>query len=130
MRRKLCALALANLMINLLCFAPAAGAAKPKDAALPPEKVKAKIIKYGTGREARVVVRLLDGTKLKGYVSSIEADHFVVADAKHGRTTNVAYDQVRELKRDPALNAIKTATAIVGLALLGVIIVSVATVRD
>jgi hypothetical protein len=117
-------------MINLLCFAPARAAGKQKDAPLPPDMVKAKIIKYGTGRQARVVVRLLDGTKLKGYVSAIEADHFVVADARYGSATSVAYDQVRELKRGSAMDALQKATAIVSLGLLGVIIVSLATARD
>ena len=130
MRQKLCALALASLMINLIYFAPFAVAAKQKDAALPPEKVKAKIIKYGTGREARVEVKLLDGTKLKGYVSTIEADHFVVADAKHGNTTNVAYDQVRELKRDLSLTSFQQIFAAVGIGIVAIAVVAYAIHPD
>jgi hypothetical protein len=130
MRQKLCALALASLLINLLCCAPFVVAAKQKDAALPPDKVKAKIIKYGTGRDARVEVTLRDGTKLKGYVSAIETDRFVVADAKHGNTTNVAYDQVRELKRDLSLNSFQKAFAAVGLGIVAIALVAYAIHPD
>src|SRR2546423_10152271 len=126
MRQKICALALAGLVINLICFTPLAVCAKQKDAALPPEKVKAKIIRYGTGREARVIVKLLDGTRLKGYVSAIEADHFVVASVKQGNTTSVAYDQVRELKRDPSLTSFQQIFAAVGLGIVAVAVVAAA----
>ncbi|MEK7830692.1 MAG: hypothetical protein AAB401_06365, partial [Acidobacteriota bacterium] len=57
-------------------------------------KVKTGIAKLGVGPEARIEVKLRDKTKLKGYVSQINGDSFVIADAKTGATTEVPYPNV------------------------------------
>ena len=62
------------------------------------EKVRAGILKLGTGPEARVHLELRDKTRLKGYVSEAGADSFTVADAKTGKTTSVEYRQVAAVK--------------------------------
>ena len=63
------------------------------------EKARAGVMKAGTGREARVEVRLRDETKLKGYVSEAGADSFTVTDAKTGAARAVAYTDVAQVKR-------------------------------
>jgi hypothetical protein len=57
-------------------------------------KVKTGIAKLGVGPEARVEVKLRDKTKLKGYVSQIGDNSFVIADAKTSATTEVPYPNV------------------------------------
>ena len=52
----------------------------------------------GTGRDAAVEVKLKDGTKLKGYISEANDDHFVVTDAKTGSRTVVPYPQVKKAR--------------------------------
>ncbi len=61
------------------------------------EKVRAGILKLGTGPKARVRLELRDKTKLRGYVSEAGADSFTVRDEKSGAATNVEYGQVSKL---------------------------------
>jgi hypothetical protein len=60
-------------------------------------KVRAQVLKLGTGEAARVRVKLRDKTKLVGYVSEAGPDSFVVKDFKTGAATVVAYPQVKQL---------------------------------
>jgi len=62
------------------------------------EKVKAGILKLGTGEMARVKVKLRDKTKLEGFISEVGADSFTVVDTKTGTATIVAYPQVVQAK--------------------------------
>jgi len=57
-------------------------------------KVKIGVSKLGIGPDARIEVKLRDKTKLKGYVSQISDESFVVANAKTGTTTEVPYPNV------------------------------------
>lgn len=61
-------------------------------------KIKTGIAKLGVGPEARVEVKLRDETKLRGYISQINGDSFVIADAKSGATTEVPYPIVASVK--------------------------------
>lgn len=63
------------------------------------EEVRTKVSKLGTGEKARVEVRRLDGTKLKGYVSRAGDQSFAVTDEKTGATTEIAYADVAEVKK-------------------------------
>jgi hypothetical protein len=65
-----------------------------KEAALV-AKVKASVAKLGAGKDTKIFVKLRDNTKLNGYVRRIEEDAFVVANAKTGAETRVAYSDVR-----------------------------------
>ncbi|MGH9944924.1 MAG: hypothetical protein ACRD9R_21450 [Pyrinomonadaceae bacterium] len=64
----------------------------------PIEEIKAKVLKHGTGAKARVKVKLMDGTKLKGLISAAGEESFVLTNAKTKQTTTVAYREVREVK--------------------------------
>lgn len=57
-------------------------------------KVKTGIAKLGVGPDASIEVKLRDKTKLKGYISQISDESFVVTDAKTGATTEVPYPNV------------------------------------
>lgn len=101
MTRKLPALTLIVLLVNLLCVAPVTATTKPENKegnAKFAEKVKTEIAKLGTGPDARIEVSLRDKRKLKGYVSEADETHFAVVDAKTGAATKIEYPQVRKVK--------------------------------
>jgi hypothetical protein len=98
MIKKFMSLLLVAVMAQAASAAPApVGRQADKEARLT-EKVRARILKLGTGPKARVRLELRDKTKLKGYVTEAGADSFTVADAKTGKTTSVEYGQVAEVK--------------------------------
>ncbi len=72
MFRKYVSFMLAILIINLACgvtaFASNSNNEKEDKIA---EKVKTKITKIGTGADAKIIVKLKDGTKIKGYITEI-----------------------------------------------------------
>jgi len=55
------------------------------------EKVKADVLKRGTGEKKRVRVKRLDGTKMKGYISQAGEDSFTLTDSKTKQSTVIAY---------------------------------------
>jgi hypothetical protein len=61
------------------------------------EKVKQKITKVGAGEKTRVTVELMNSQKVKGYVSKIDEDSFVVTDPETQASTKVAYRDVVHL---------------------------------
>ena len=87
------------------------------------EQVRAKIQRVGTGRDARIEVRLRDNTKLKGYVSEARDDSFTLTNSKTGATQTVAYTDVTKVKKSGGLRtrtwviigAAAAATVIVGI---------------
>ena len=82
-------------------------------------KVKTGIAKLGVGPEAKLTVKLRDKTKLTGFVSQIGPDSFIIADAKTGATTKVAYPNVTQVKG----NNLSTGAAIaIGVAVAGAIL--------
>ena len=62
------------------------------------QKLKSELEKLGTGRDARVEVKMRDKTKLKGHISEISYEYFVVVDTKTGSPTTVTYSQVEKVK--------------------------------
>ncbi|MEJ7849544.1 MAG: hypothetical protein WKF92_15790 [Pyrinomonadaceae bacterium] len=93
------------------------------------EKVKVNITKLGTGRDSRVEVKLRDKTKLKGYVSEINANNFVVVDDKTGASNEVAYSNAKQVKGNNLSNGVKIALG-VGLVAAFIIIIIIAGNSD
>jgi hypothetical protein len=112
MPRKLLALIIAVLLLNLLCVVPVGAATRREDEARSAEKVKDEIARLGTGQQARIELKLRDGTKLKGYVSELDETHFVVVDAKSSVATTVAYPQVHKVKGNNLSRGVKIAIAV------------------
>ncbi len=87
-----------SLMLTFLLFHVSAGPVFAKSKAEKKTqfatKVKANILKLGTGETALVKLKLLDKTKLEGYITEAGAESFVLTDAKDGVATTVAYPQV------------------------------------
>ena len=61
-------------------------------------KVKADIAKLGTGTDAKVKLKLKDGTKIKGFISAINDNQFSVTNTETGQTTQIAYPNVKQVK--------------------------------
>lgn len=120
-----------HLLISaLLCsfIAPAVSAqSKEEKAAL--ENMKKRIVKLGTGPEAKAQVKLRDKTKLKGYVSKIAVDFFVVMDSKTNAQTTVAYANVAELKTKMSTGEVVLISALAGVGAIFLIGVLVAAGR-
>ena len=62
------------------------------------EKVKTEIAKLGTGTDAKISVKLKDGTKIKGYIMEANENQFVVMNSKTGQAVPVAYPQVGQAR--------------------------------
>jgi small nuclear ribonucleoprotein (snRNP)-like protein len=61
------------------------------------EKVRTNIVKLGTGPNAKVELKLKDGSKLKGYVKEADENKFVVVDSL-GAETTVPYPNAKQVK--------------------------------
>jgi hypothetical protein len=96
MLKKLVSLTLALVMSGIVGVNPVYASSQDESRARATAKVKQKIRERGVGENARIEVILLDGTKLKGYVSEAGEDSFVVANS--GAPIRVAYSQVKQVK--------------------------------
>lgn len=76
------------------------------------EKIKADVSKRVSRGKSKVVVKLKDGTKLKGYISRVGEDSFEVTNSKTVRTTNVAYSNVAKIKGQGLSTGAKIAAGI------------------
>ena len=62
------------------------------------DKIKANVTKRGTGEKARVNVKMLNGTKMKGFISQAGDDSFTLTDSKTKQTNTLAYSDVAQVK--------------------------------
>ena len=97
MFKKLLSLFLVALLLNLAAL-PAFAASREEKQARFADKVKASVLKFGTGESARVKIKLQDKTKLAGYIRASDDTGFIVVDAKTGVATTVAYPQVKSVQ--------------------------------
>ncbi len=93
-RKNLSHLLIGALLMSLFIVPSAFAKTKEEKAAEFAAKVKTEIAKLGTGPDVRIEVKLRDKTKLKGYISKVGEDSFVIADVKTGAETNVPYPAV------------------------------------
>jgi hypothetical protein len=98
MFRKLVTGLLVALMINLAGVRLAYADSREEKQARFAEKIKANLLKLGTGESTRVKVKLRDQTKLEGYISDAGAESFTVTNRKTGMATTVAYPQVKSVQ--------------------------------
>jgi hypothetical protein len=63
------------------------------------EKIKADVYRRGTGEKSKVVVKLKNGTRHKGYISQTIEDSFDLTDAKTKQTTTIPYRDVAQVKK-------------------------------
>ena len=91
MLKKTLAVALACALVVVSSGAQVFAATQAEKDAERLAKVKAKVHRAGTGAEARVTVRLKDGTTRKGYVSEAREAKFVLRDLKTDAPTVIPY---------------------------------------
>ena len=121
MTKKFLASVVAALVMNLVCITSAPANPKSEREMQFAARVKAAILRLGTGPQARVEVKLHGGTKLKGYIAEVEENRFVVVDEKSGASTDIAYPQVKQVKGNNLSSGVWVAItlgALVGMALL------------
>jgi hypothetical protein len=116
----------ASLLLSLFAAPAALARTKEEKEAALAAKVKAGVAKLGAGKDAAISVKLRNKAKLKGYVSRIEEEAFVITDVKTGAETRVAYGDVTQAKGNNlstgAIIAI-TAGVAVGVTLLVIYII-------
>lgn len=89
---------LAGLLLQTPFATPVAAKTTEEKAQRRAAEVRTGIANLGTGKDARVEVKLRDKTKLKGYVREAGEDGFVLVNAKTGIATAVTYHQVAKAK--------------------------------
>ena len=112
MFKKILSVLLVVLVMNLANFA-FAGTKTEKEVKFA-EKVRSEITRLGTGTDAKIEIKLKDGTKLKGYVAEANNDQFIVTDSKSGQSTLVSYPQVQKAKGNNFSKRVIFGVAIVG----------------
>lgn len=115
---------LIGLLFNFVC--PTNVWANPKSDAKFAAKVRSEITKLGTGTNARIKVKLLDGTKLKGYVSEVNEDSFTVLNDKTNTTTQILYSQAKQVKGKNNLTGTVIGVAIVIALIVGLFVLTLA----
>ena len=94
MFKRVCSVILSALLLQAAAV-PAFAGTKAEKEARRAEKVRAQVVKLGTGKDALVRVELRDKTKLEGYVSEVGDESFVITN-KAGVATVVTYPQVKK----------------------------------
>lgn len=95
MLKKLFTIFLAVFVFNMATVSHAANTTE-KEAKLM-AKVRTNILKLGTGPDAKVDMKLKDGSKLKGYVKEADDNRFVVVDSA-GVETVIPYSNAKQVK--------------------------------
>ena len=111
MSKKLTSLVVSGALLLFMCSTSIIASTEKEKGLANAEKVKATISRIGTGRAARIEVKLRDDTKLKGYVDRVAEDHFVVIDDKTGAKI-VSYPQVKQVKGNNLSTGAKIAIGI------------------
>ncbi len=90
------------------------------------EKIKTDVSKRGTGEKSKVVVKMKDGTKRKGFISQTGEDSFDLTDSKTKQTTAVAYRDVEQVKKQGLSTGAKIAIGVGIGAAVTVVVLAVA----
>ncbi|HET9712802.1 MAG TPA: hypothetical protein VFP64_12990 [Pyrinomonadaceae bacterium] len=98
MFRKVMTLLLVALVINLGGVRLAYADSKEEKQARFAEKIKANVLRLGTGESTRVKVKLRDQAKLEGYISDAGEESFTITNRKTGVAATVAYSQVKSVQ--------------------------------
>jgi len=93
------------------------------------EKIKTDVFRRGTGEKSKVVVKMKDGIKLKGYISQTGEDSFNLTDSKTKQTNAVAYRDVAEVKKQGWSKGAKIALGVGIAAAVTVAVIGVAIGR-
>lgn len=87
-----------NLAFGSLVFAQNTQDEKTKKRA---EKLKAQVTKLGIGKEAKIKVKLTNGQIVRGYISQINENSFIVVSDSAGSATEIQYADATKFDREP-----------------------------
>lgn len=125
MLKKTLAIAISGMLLSL-AFGFSSARAQTASDAQAAEKIHSQVLKLGTGRSARVEVKLRDNTKYKGYVSAADQDSFTVTDSQSGSSQTLAYTDVTSVKKPGGGLSTKT-WIIIGAAAAGAVTTLIVT---
>jgi Tfp pilus assembly protein PilV len=92
------------------------------------DAIKANVTRRGTGEKARVNVKMLNGTKMKGFISQAGEDSFTLTDSKTKQTSTLAYSDVAQVKK-PGLSTTSKILIGVGVGVAVTVVIFAATFR-
>ena len=72
------------------------------------EKIRAKVLTLSASKDSQVQIKFRDGTKLKGYIDSVEPVTFTLRDPKDGTKQSINYSEVESISK--ASNGMSTKT--------------------
>jgi hypothetical protein len=124
--KKLLTMILACLVLGAVSVRPVAASSNAEKELRLAGKVRQGIEKLGSGSNTRVEVKLRDKTRLKGYISEISENGFVVTDLKTGASNKVAYAEVKQIKGNNMSTGAKIAIGIgigVGITILVLLLI-------
>jgi hypothetical protein len=98
MLQKFLSLALASLLIQVICVTPVPAGQQTDKETQRIAEVKERISAIGLVEKKRDIITRRDSTKLTGRVSEIKKDSFVITDDKTGTSSTVAYSDVTQVK--------------------------------
>jgi len=121
MNKKIITLAIMVLVLNLSLIGAASAQTNEQKETKHSQKVRLGLAKLGTGSNARVEVKLKDGTKLKGYVSEATTDRFVVID-EQGVANEVPYAKAKQVKGNNLSTGAKIAIVVGIIVVVGIVL--------
>ena len=99
MIEKCLSFALICLLLITANFSLVSAQTKTDKTAFSIDRIKTDVAKRGTGENKRVEVKMLDGTKRKGYISQADEDSFTLIDSKTDQAVSLAYGDVTQVKK-------------------------------
>src|SRR5437899_2783618 len=97
--KRICRCLLAIVLIqSILCADALAIRSNPPLQSPKAVKIGKLIAKLGLGTDALIAVQLNDKSAVKGYVSEVAQDSFLVVDPATGESNRVAYAQINRLQ--------------------------------
>ncbi len=97
MLRKFLALTLAVILVHTYAVAPLQANGQIGSKPSHVEEIRSRVAVAGTSSEKTVEVRLKDGTKLKGHITSIQEDSFDLSVVPSGEKKSILYSDVSKL---------------------------------
>ena len=88
------------------------------------QKIKIRVAEIGTGGKV-IEVKFKDKTKIKGYITEIKEDGFVLVSKKNGASTDISYDKVKNIQPILATSrkvGLAVATGLLAFGIIGAIV--------
>ncbi len=88
------------------------------------ERIKTNVYRLESSRNAKIVVKMKSGAKLKGYITKIGDDSFDLTNYKTKQTTVIIYRDVARVEKQGLSKAGKFAMRIIVLAAIVMLVVT------